>query len=105
MASTKLMVSALKKLMENMDSKEKAKVLKTIGSIPAADKSKPPRLLKKKASGGTVKRMGGGMTKKTKYRSKGGTVKRMGGGKAKNTKYRSKGGVVKRRSGGRAGKR
>ena len=37
--------------------------------------------------------------------SKGGVVKRMGGGMAKKTKYRSKGGVVKRRSGGRAGKR
>ena len=37
--------------------------------------------------------------------SKGGAIKRMGGGMAKKTKYRSKGGVVKRRSGGRAGKR
>ena len=92
--------------MENMDSKEKAKLIDsfTPGSpnAPARKKNKP---LKKKASGKTVKRMGGGMTKKTKYRSKGGVVKRMGGGMAKKTKYRSKGGVVRRRSGGRAGKR
>ena len=37
--------------------------------------------------------------------SKGGTVKRMGGGMAKKTKYRSKGGGVRRRSGGKAGRK
>lgn len=40
--------------------------------------------------------------KKTKYRSKGGTVRRMGGGMTKkNTKYKSKGGAIKRKRGGR----
>ena len=33
--------------------------------------------------------------------SKGGVVKRMGGGIAKRTKFRSKGGVVRRKGGGR----
>ena len=33
--------------------------------------------------------------------SKGGVVKRMGGGMAKKTKYKSKGGAVKRRRGGK----
>ena len=35
------------------------------------------------SKGGVVKRMGGGMAKKTKYKSKGGAVKRRRGGKVK----------------------
>ena len=35
------------------------------------------------SKGGVVKRMGGGMAKKTKYKSKGGAVRRRRGGKVK----------------------
>ena len=35
------------------------------------------------SKGGVVKRMGGGMAKKTKYKSKGGVVRRKGGGKTR----------------------
>lgn len=71
---------AVKKLMENMDSKQKAELREFFK--PGTSKTKNNKQLKKKASGGTVKRMGGGMAKKTKYRSKGGVAKRRSGGRA-----------------------
>ena len=54
---------------------------KTPMFIPRKGGGKTTKYMKK---GGMLKRMGGGMTKKTKYMSKGGAMKK--------TKYMSKGG-------------
>jgi len=43
----------------------------------------PYKKVSNKKIGGTVRKMGGGMAMKTKYKSKGGTVKRKRGGRTR----------------------